>query len=212
MKILGILGSPRLNGKCAKLLQKALEGAQSKGAQIETFKLIKRDVRYCLGCGNCYTKNPEQTIGTCPIKDETRAMLEEYLTCDGYFYASPAYDMFTTALMKTFLERKIAFTYKSPDITDHVTMPEPRPGIAQNFMKKASFIVTANVNDELEEVMGEPCYEAFEAHLLFEEIDTYEKLFCGGVERMSDKVFQQKLDRAFQMGTHIVQEIKNARS
>jgi len=212
MKILGILGSPRLNGRCAKLLNSALVGAQSTGAEVETFKLIRRNVKYCLGCGNCYTKNPELTIGNCPIKDETQSMLKEYLTYDGYFYASPAYDMFTTALMKTFLERKIAFTYKSPDTTSHVTIPGPRPGITQNFKKKASFIVTANVTDELEEVMGEPCYEAFEAHLLFEEIDTYEKLFCGGVERITPEAFQKKRDSAYQMGINIVQEIKKARS
>ncbi len=41
--------------------------------------------------------------------------------------------------------------------------------------------------------MGTPCYEAFEAHLLFEEIDTFEKLFCGGVESMSDEIFNTKI-------------------
>ena len=212
MKILGILGSPRLKGKCSKLLNRALEGAESAGAEIEIFKLIKRDVKYCLGCGNCYTKNPDLQLGKCPIKDEAQEMLKEYLSCDGYFYASPAYDMFTTALMKTFLERKIAFTFKESDKTEVVTIPSPRPGITQDFKKKASFIVTANCADELEEVMGDPCYEAFEAHLLFEEIDTFEKLYCGGVERMTDEQFNKKLDRAFQMGTNIVNEINKARS
>lgn len=212
MKILGILGSPRTNGNCAKLLKKALEGAASTGAETVLFELIKKDLKFCRGCGNCYTKDPELTIGNCPLNDDAHDMLTEYLTCDGYFYASPTYDGFTTALMKSFLERKIAFTHKSLNTTDRVTMPEPRPGIAQNFKKKASFIVTANVLDELEEVMGEPCYEAFEAHLLFEEIDTYEKLFCGGVERLSDEAFQKKLDRAFQMGINIISEINKARS
>jgi len=212
MKILGILGSPRLKGSCSKLLNRALEGAESAGAETGIFKLIRRDVKNCLGCGNCYTKNPDLPLGICPIKDEAQEMLKEYLTYDGYFFASPAYDMFITALMKTFLERKIAFTHKEPDTTDHVTIPEPRPGIAQNFMKKASFIVTANVPDELEEVMGDPCYEAFESHLLFEQIDTYEKLFCGGLERITEEQFNNKMDKAFQMGINIVNEIKRARS
>lgn len=212
MKILGILGSPRLKGSCSKLLNRALEGAESTGAETGIFKLIKRDIKYCLGCGNCYTKNPDLPLGKCPIKDEAQEMLKEYLTYDGYFFASPAYDMFTTALMKTFLERKIAFTHKEPDKTDRVTIPAPRPGIAQNFMKKASFIVTANVPDELEEVMGDPCYEAFESHLMFEEIDTFEKLFCGGLEKITAEKFNVKLEKAFQMGINIVNEIKKERS
>lgn len=212
MKILGMLGGPRLNGSCSTLLNRALAGAESAGAETGIFNLIKRDVRYCLGCGNCYTKNPDLQIGKCPIKDETQEMLKEYLTYDGYFYASPAYDAFTTALMKTFLERKIAFTFKEPDKKDEITMPAPRPGITQDFKKKASFIVTANVADELEEVMGDPCYAAFESHLLFEQIDTFEKLFCGGLERMTVEQFNKRLDKAFQMGINIVNEIKKARS
>jgi hypothetical protein len=210
MKILGILGSPRLNGCCSKLLNRALEGAESSGAETGVFKLIKRDVKYCIGCGDCYTKKPNLQIGKCPIKDETQEMLKEYLTFDGYFYASPAYDGFTTALMKTFLERKIAFTFKESDKTAEIAMPAPRPGIIQHFKKKASFIVTANVADELEEVMGDPCYEAFESHLLFEQIDTFEKLFCGGLERITVEQFNKKLDKAFQMGINMVNEIKKA--
>ena len=209
MKILGILGNPRLKGKCAKLLNQALEGAKSTGAEIEVFNLIKKDIKFCLGCGSCYTKKPELTIGNCPLKDDVHEMLETYLKYDGYFFASPAYDMYTTALMKSFLERKIAFTCKEPDSI--AKMPVPRPGIAQNFKKAASFIVTANVSDELEEVMGTPCYEAFEAHLLFEEIDTFEKLFCGGVESMNDETFNTKLEKAYQMGINIVEEIKRSR-
>ena len=187
MKILAFMGSPRLKGKCNRLTQKALEGAASAGAEIKNFELIKYNIKYCMGCGKCFLKDPDLTIGICPLKDDVRAILEEYVQADGYIFSSPSYDMFCTALIKTFLERKIALTYKSRE--DFGKIPAARPGIAQNFMKKASFIVTANCEDYLEEVMGEPCYEAFEAHLLFEEIDTVQKLYCGGVENMTDEEF-----------------------
>ena len=212
MKILGILGSPRVKGKCARLLDKALEGAASTGAETKKFELIKRNITFCRDCGNCFRKDPELTMGKCPLKDEVSEMLAEYLTFDGYFFAAPCYDMFTTALMKGFLERKIMFTYK--DVTDpatHGKFPTPRPGIPQDFKKKASFIVTANCGDELEEVMGEPCYEAFEAHLLFEEIDTVDKLYCGGVEGLTDALMEEKLKRAYDMGVNLVNKITAAR-
>ena len=54
------------------------------------------------------------------------AILEEYVKADGYIFASPVYDANVTALMKTFLERKIMLSYKAPDAfgkTPRVTLP-----------------------------------------------------------------------------------------
>ncbi|MFC1591612.1 flavodoxin family protein [Thermodesulfobacteriota bacterium] len=209
MVILGFMGSPRLKGKCSKLIQKALEGAASKGAETKLYPLIKQNIKYCMGCGNCYTKNAELPIGNCPLKDDMHSILEEYLKADGYFYASPVYDMFVTALSKTFLERKIALTFKAHD--EVAKIPSARRGVAANFMKKASFIVTGNCGDEYEEVMGDPCYEAFEAHLMFEEIDTLDKLYVGSVEDMSDDQLNERLEQAFQLGVNMVETIESVR-
>jgi len=41
MKIIGFLGSARVNGRCGKLLRSALEGAASKGAEAKRYDLIK---------------------------------------------------------------------------------------------------------------------------------------------------------------------------
>ena len=210
MRILGILGSPRLNGKCSTLLRKSLEGAESKGADAKNVELVKCNIKYCMGCGNCFLKNPDLPIGACPLKDDAAAILEEYLMADGYIFASPVYDVFVTALMKTFLERKIALTYRSPE--EVAKIPAARPGVAANFKKKASFIVTGNCPDEFTEVMGDPCFEAFESHLLFEEIDTLDKLYVGGVENMSDAVFGERMDKAFSMGERLVEAITAARA
>ena len=46
MKIMGILGSPRMKGKCAKLVDKALEGAQSAGAEVVRMDLIKKNIKF----------------------------------------------------------------------------------------------------------------------------------------------------------------------
>ena len=83
MKILGIMGSPRLKGKCNRLTKKALEGAASAGAEIKNLELIKHKIKFCMGCGKCYLKDPELTMGYCPLKDDVTAMLEEYLQADG---------------------------------------------------------------------------------------------------------------------------------
>ncbi len=118
MRVLGFLGSPHVNGRSAKLLKKALEGAASAGAEIKEFDLIKMNIKYCTGCGACYLTKPELKIGKCSLKDDAPALFEEYVEADGYIYASPVYDMFITALMKTFLERKIMLTYRPKEAAD----------------------------------------------------------------------------------------------
>ena len=40
MLILGFLGSPRTDGNCGTLLNKALEGAKSKGIQVRVYQIV----------------------------------------------------------------------------------------------------------------------------------------------------------------------------
>ena len=207
MRILGFLGSPHVNGRSAKLLKKALEGAASKGAEVKEFDLIKMNIKYCTGCGACWTSKPDLKIGKCALKDDATAILEEYIEADGYFYASPVYDVFITALMKTFLERKIMLTYRPKEAV--AKLPEPR--CCAYFKKKASIIVTGNCADEWRELMGDPCFEAYEGHFMIEQIDTVDKMYCGGIEIITDEEFNKRLDEAFQMGVKIVEEIEKAR-
>ena len=207
MKIIGFLGSSRVNGRCSKLLRRALEGAASKGTEVRRYDLIKCHIMYCRGCGKCFEQNPELTIGKCPLKDDMHSILEEYLQSDGYIFASPTHELFVTALMKTFLERKIALTCEE----DPTEIPLARPGVRANFMKKASFIVTANASEELESVMGNPCYEAFEAGLMFEEVGTQEKLFVGGMRTITGEAFSKKITSAYQLGINLVDAIEKAR-
>lgn len=207
MKILGILGSPRVKGKCSKLLDKALEGARSAGAKTGNIKLIKKNIKFCMDCANCWSKNHELKIGKCPLKDDMPAILEEYVNSDGYIFASPVYDMFVTALMKQFLERKIALTFR--DINAHAKLPESRH--PENFLKKASIIITGNCGDEFVEVAGDPCFEACEAHLMIEQIDTVDRMYVGGVESFTEESFEKKLEAAFNTGVRLVEAIKKAR-
>jgi len=206
MKILGFLGSPRLNGNCSKLIKRALEGAESTGAETKLFKLINYNIMDCRGCCNCFTSEPELLIGECSLKDDMASILEEYIKADGYLFASPVYDAYVTALMKRFLERKIALTCRDPALG--ISMPDSR--VPANFKKKASMIVTAFCRDEYKEMMGGPCYEAMETHLMIEQVDTVDKLFVGSVETITEENFSEKLNEAYQMGIRLVKEIEKS--
>ena len=78
-------------------------------------------------------------------------------------------------------------------------------------MKKASIIITGNSADEYESVMGDPCYEAVEADHIWEQIDTVDKLYVGGMESITDEEFARRQQKAYQMGINIVDAIKKSR-
>lgn len=154
----------------------------------------------------CMFDNPALPIGRCPLKDDVAAMLREYLESDGYVFACPSYEGNVTALMKKFLERKIALGYRKKDA--YVTIADAR--VTANFKKMASFIVTANCPDEYQEVMGDPCFGAMESNLMVEQIPTLDRLYVGGVEGMTDEVFSEKLSCAYRVGIRLAEEIEKA--
>ena len=64
MKVLGILGSPRVGGNSDILLEQALSGAKSAGAEVEKIVLSKKKISGCLDCGTC------NETGVCAVKDD----------------------------------------------------------------------------------------------------------------------------------------------
>lgn len=208
VKVLGFLGSPRLGGICARLLDCALEGAASNGAEVKRFDLIKLDIRHCMGCCNCMFDDPSLKIGRCPLPDDMAKILEEYLTADGYIMASPVYDGSVTSLMKKFLERKIALTYRPKEA--YAKIGEAR--CPAEFKKRVAMIVTGNCSDEFREVMGDPCFEIMEGHFMIEQVMTSEKMYVGGVENMSEALREDKCAAARALGARLVDEIRAAQS
>ena len=66
MKALFINGSPRKNGNTAKLLQRAMEGAEAAGAEVEWVNLYDRKLNI-KGCMSCWPK------GDCPWRTDAAA-------------------------------------------------------------------------------------------------------------------------------------------
>jgi len=207
MNIPGFLGSPRVKGICARLLDAALEGAAHQGAAVKRFDLIKLNIQHCMGCCKCLFDDPSLPIGRCPLKDDMRAILEEYSRADGYVLASPVYDGGVTALMKKFLERKIALSHRPREA--FATIGAAR--VPADFKKAVAMIVTGNCSEEYRELMGDPCFEMMEGHFMIEQVITTDKLYVGGVEGMSEKTIIEKTDAARSLGARLVQEIIKSR-
>jgi multimeric flavodoxin WrbA len=197
------MGSPRLHGLNAQLIDSALKGVESSGAEVKRYDLIKCNIKYCIGCFKCIFENHELPVGRCTLKDDMAAILENYIRADGYILSSPVYDVSITALMKTFIERKFPLYFK--DKEDTITLPAARE--PANFLKKAALFITANARDEYREVMGTPSFEAMEYDLMIEQVEIIEKFYVGGAHVMTEERLAKHLDEAFAIGVRLVQSI-----
>ena len=102
-KIIAILGSPREEGNSDILLNSAVKGAESSGANVE--KIIIRDLQIapCNACGGCWEK------GVCVIDDDMQKMYPKLVDANGIIVASPIYFMGVSAQLKAFIDRCQAF-------------------------------------------------------------------------------------------------------
>ncbi|MDX1777808.1 MAG: flavodoxin family protein [Thermodesulfobacteriota bacterium] len=207
MKILAFMGSPRLRGLNAQLIERALEGAKERGAEVKRYDLIKCNIKYCIGCFKCIFENHDLPVGKCTLKDDMAAILEDYTQAEGYILSSPVYDVNITALMKTFIERKFPLYFK--DKEDTITLPAART--PAHFLKKAALFITANARDEYREVMGTPSFEALEYDLMIEQVEIIERFYVGGAHVMTEERLSKIRDEAFSIGSRLVQSIEEAR-
>jgi multimeric flavodoxin WrbA len=104
MKIFAVNGSHRPSGSTTQLTRKALEGADSAGAETEMIRLSELNIRYCTNCLKCYG-DVESEIAPCSIDDDVGTVLEKIRDADGIILSSPVHCGFVTGLMTTFLER-----------------------------------------------------------------------------------------------------------
>ncbi len=99
LKVLGISTSPRTNGNSDTLLRRALEGAESAGAQIEYIRLSDYKVGPCIECNACYA------TGKCSVEDDYQQVLEKLINTDRLIFATPIFFMTVCAQAKMLIDR-----------------------------------------------------------------------------------------------------------
>ena len=116
MKILAVNGSPRKTWNTATLLNKALEGAASRGADTELIHLYDFNFKGCTSCFACKLKCGK-SYGHCGFKDDLSPILDKILQVDALILGSPIYLGAITGEMKSFLERLLFpyYVYGSSD-------------------------------------------------------------------------------------------------
>ena len=102
MKVLGIMGSPRIGGNTDLLLTQALQGAESQGAEVEKLVVDRLKIAPCREYYGC-TRD-----GNCVIRDDMDDIYPKLLNSDGIIVASPMFFYGLSAQVKALVDRSQA--------------------------------------------------------------------------------------------------------
>ena len=122
MKVLGIMGSPRIKGNTDLLLDEALKGAQSQQAEVEKIMVDKLDISPCREYYGCLKD------GNCVIRDGMDDIYPGLLGADGIIVASPMFFYGLSAQLKALIDRCQAL-WARKYVLRHKLSDSPRRGV-----------------------------------------------------------------------------------
>jgi len=99
MKILGIYGSPRKGGNSDFLLNEALKGAESLGAEIHAIRSFDLTISGCRECGGC------DKTGKCVVRDDMDSVYPQLVESEVVILASPMFFYGITSSAKALIDR-----------------------------------------------------------------------------------------------------------
>ena len=186
MNVLGINGSPREGGNTDILLDKALQGAEAKGAQTE--KIILNSLKFspCQECENV------RDDGICIIEDDMQYIFKKTESTDAIILASPIFFGSLSAQTKMMIDRfqciwRARYIYKS------------------NIFKakrKGAFI-SVEASDIVD--FFENAKSIVKLFFTIINVDYQAELFCFNVDKKGSILkYPDILERAFELGQKIV--------
>ena len=104
MKVLILMGSPRLQGNTAQLCKPLMEELKTNGAEVRYVTLADKQIRPCQGCYAC-----QQISGEYGCSQADQMPVEEILWADLIVLATPIYAWYCAAPMKNVLDRHYGF-------------------------------------------------------------------------------------------------------
>jgi len=108
MKVTAFCASPRKSGNTVTLIDEALRGAADAGATVEKIRLIKLNLKYCIGCYKCEQPNYRCL---CSQNDDLPLVYQKMKESDAVIFGFPIYDWRECALQAIFIERVHCFRF-----------------------------------------------------------------------------------------------------
>ena len=91
MKVIAINGSPRKGWNTMQMLEAAIDGAKSAGAEVELYHLYDYTYTGCKACFACKRKSDAYPLRTCAVKDELAPILAACADADAILIGSPIF-------------------------------------------------------------------------------------------------------------------------
>ncbi len=212
MKVIALNSSPREEWNTAMVLKKALEGAESVGAETEYVHLNDINYKGCQSCFACKTKGGK-SYGKCGFVDDLTPILNRIEESDAFILGSPIYFGEVPGMMRNLMERLIFPRY------EYTKNPLLTPRRIRN-----AHVYTMNVNKETMEGWLKPKFDSLQS--MFDRIvgpaetlavtktlqwDDYSKYVTDGTDeyekKQSRKIkFPIDLDAAYHMGKRLATE------
>ncbi len=207
MKVIAVNGSPRKKWNTATLLEKALEGAASQGAETELIHLYELSFQGCVSCFACKTRGGK-SYGKCAVNDELTPIFAKIEGADGIILGSPIYFGIVTGEMRSFMER-LLFPY--------TTYTDPPRALFPGEIN-TGFIYTMNVTEDrvkdffdqhisINEMFLKRIFGSTESLLSFDtyQFDDYSKVVADRFDsekkaKRRKEVFPEECEKAYEMG------------
>lgn len=141
MNILGLSGSPRLNGNSDILLKNIISGAFVENVSSDHLNLTKVHFQGCIGCERC--RKDKICTG---LIDGMSVLYNQILSSKGLVLVSPTHNYNVTSWMKAFIDRLYCFYNFEND--------RPRSWSSQLAGQGRKAVVAAICEQEDKEDMG----------------------------------------------------------
>ena len=216
MKALALNGSPRRAGNTATMLEHALEGAATQGAETKLVHLHDLTFTGCTSCFACKRKNA-QTNGRCVLRDDATALLDHALESDVLLLGSPLYLGGVTSAMKALFER-LVFPNLSYDVPDRhcfkgriATGFVYTMGMPHALVETAGYSALFKANRSYLELLGGPSEYVTAADAY--QFDDYSKYAASNFNeqakaRVRAECFPEECAAAYRMGERLCQSVQ----
>jgi NAD(P)H-dependent FMN reductase len=98
-KVIGLLGSPLSDGNTAKLLDRALKGAEDAGCTVEKIEVGSLDFQACMEMMFCKDHD------TCIMDDDMQQLYPKFKEMDGLIIATPVMTLGIPGKLKSMMDR-----------------------------------------------------------------------------------------------------------
>ena len=208
MRVMAFNGSPRKKWNTATLLEKVLEGVESKGWDTELIHLYDLTFKGCTSCFACKTSGHE-SYGRCAMNDDLTPILKKIEEVDAMILGSPIYYGTVSGEMKSFMER-LLFPYMTYTIPIRSLFPRKiRTGfiytmnVTQEEMRKFDFESHIMGNEAMLRIL----FGSSEAILSFDtyQFEDYSKVVGDRFDpekkaKRRKEIFPKDCEKAFDMG------------